>query len=687
MPKKRENFCQLNITAAVNAVLNDGLSKKAAAKKFGISRSTLQFRLKNLNGKTSCGPATVLSDKEEELLQTWIIESCKKGFPRRKEDLQMSVKQFLDVNNRLTPFKNNMPGNGWYRAFMQRHPLISIRTSERVTTASACVSEKDIKKWFSDIHQYLVDEKLDDILQDPTRLFNGDETGFSLCPKTKSVLAPKGAKDIYEVAVGNAKENLTVMFTFNAAGDMCHPMVIYNYQRIPQDIVNSVPPNWGIGHSESGWMKSEVFYEFIANIFYPFVVEKGITFPIILFVDGHKSHLTYQLSELCTSFNIILIALYPNSTRILQPADVAAFRPLKSGWKKGVFEWRKDNNLSTAVTKKDFAPILKKVIDETVKAETLINGFKACGFEEFHALYKLYQLLKSNDKNMLNSGVKCISEADEQNLLDFIEDQNEVTIVDDSFFDSSKGVFQDVIEQNKMDVCVEANKEKTDFICNEIENTRKQDEIEISIEKNVVTPRHLNGKTFQISPLESCLVWPVTPERKGKRNIERVPYVVSSKMWKSMNQSKEDKKKQIELEKENRKKHRIHNRLVKSNLVNDKKLKTVTKSKVVRNIFQKDIVYKKKPSETVTSGVLAESLCDDIAPNIVEEIDNDIPTTYVTVGLCFGCGRNLSELLKGVDCAFCSHMYHLKCLTTDEFCDMGENEPILFICKICQKDL
>lgn len=44
-------------------------------------------------------------------------------------------------------------------------------------------------------------------------------------------------------------------------------------------------------------------------------------------------------------------------------------------------------------------------------------------------------------------------------------------------------------------------------------------------------------------------MWPITPERKGKRNIERVLYVVSSKMWKSMNQSKEDKKKQIELEK------------------------------------------------------------------------------------------------------------------------------------------
>jgi len=53
-----------------------------------------------------------------------------------------------------------------------------------------------------------------------------------------------------------------------------------------------------------------------------------------------------------------------------------------------------------------------------------------------------------------------------------------------------------------------------------------------------------------------------------------------------LNQSIEDKKKQIELENKNRKKTRINNRSVKLNSVNDKKLKTVTKSKVVRNIFQ-----------------------------------------------------------------------------------------------------
>jgi len=123
---------------------------------------------------------------------------------------------------------------------MCRHPNLSLRTSEHVTAASVCLSENDIKKWFNDIYKYLSEEGLCDILNDPTRIFNGDETGFSLCPKTKTVLAPKGSKDVYEVSVGSSKENLTVMFTFSAAGVMRHPMVIYNYKRIPQDIMNSM---------------------------------------------------------------------------------------------------------------------------------------------------------------------------------------------------------------------------------------------------------------------------------------------------------------------------------------------------------------------------------------------------------------------------------------------------------------
>lgn len=88
-----------------------GVTKKSIAKKYQIPRSTLQFRLGTKFSKIRHGPNTYLTANEEQLLVDWILESQAKGFPRRKVDLQISVKQFLDADKRPNPFKNNMPGN------------------------------------------------------------------------------------------------------------------------------------------------------------------------------------------------------------------------------------------------------------------------------------------------------------------------------------------------------------------------------------------------------------------------------------------------------------------------------------------------------------------------------------------------------------------------------------------------
>ncbi|KAF2903627.1 hypothetical protein ILUMI_02559 [Ignelater luminosus] len=55
--------------------------------------------------------------------------------------------------------------------------------------------------------------------------------------------------------------------------------------------------------------------------------------PVLFFVDGHASHLTIDLSNFCSENQIILVALYPNATHVLQPMDVAVFHPLKDDWK------------------------------------------------------------------------------------------------------------------------------------------------------------------------------------------------------------------------------------------------------------------------------------------------------------------------------------------------------------------
>ena len=172
------------------------------------------------------------------------------------------------------------------------------------------------------------------------------------------------------------------MFTFSASGTTCPPMIIYPYKRIPEKIAVTVNSNWGIGRSDNGWMTSETFFDYIKNIFYPYLIENNVEFPVVLFLDGHKSHLTYELSLLCNDLNIEVISLYPNATRILQPCDVAVFRPIKMGWKKAVKEFY-EANPGHILNKITFAPLLEKVVTEVIRPETLINGFRACGIFPF----------------------------------------------------------------------------------------------------------------------------------------------------------------------------------------------------------------------------------------------------------------------------------------------------------------
>lgn len=576
---------------------------------------------------------------------------------------------------------------------------------------------------------------MDYILKDPRRIFNGDESGFSLCPKTaktQSVLGPKGAKDVYEVATGNAKENLTVMFTFNAAGETCHPMVIYNYKRIPQNIIESVPANWGIGRSDSGWMVSEVFYEFIANVFHPFLIQSGIEFPVILFVDGHKSHLTYHLSNLCNNLKIILIALYPNATRILQPADVAAFRPLKGGWKKGVFEWRNENP-HCAITKKDFAPILDKVINKTIRPDILMNGFKACGLFPWNPDQIDFRKCLGKNKQLTVTEKNMVIDSIDYNNLEY----NQFTEIVGSEIIEKFNNIQNVIEKEnhaeefyilyrlyeKLKKCtknddVEKNASSifnnSDYISEDIDDHQNENiEIIYRIEPNNnndvqsttdnynITPssnrtleiQEKNNqpctmiKKMNLSPLETCLVWPITPERKGKRDIERVPFVITSQKWKHLYEEKANKKKNIEEEKEKKKKKKYDNQQNKlTNKVILQPYSQNRKRQIVRNLFLEPSV-KKKPAETITSQSIqfsTEKSNESNATRIKIHENDDSPLSSKTTGECFQCNGTISssDLADiGFECTFCNNKYHKRCTNKDN------DDNILFICYMCEKEV
>lgn len=368
--------------------IRDGLTSiKGASKKYGVPRSTIQDRIHGriAEGARKMGPPTILSSAEELRLVKWCHDLAKSGFPLKIDDLLNTVQCIIKEDGRNTPFLNGRPGRKWYTSFLKRHPSLAIREAEGISKGRAVVTEKSIKKWFEELKTYLTEENALHILDDPSRIFNGDETSFCMCPKTGKVLAPKGYRNVYSIQRGNEKETVTVLLVFSADGKTVVPMVVFPYVRPPKEVVNSLPEKWFLGKSETGWMVSETFFEYVANGVHSWLNENNVQRPILLFIDGHKSHMTMELSQFCQANGIILYALPPNTTHIMQPADVSVFKPLKSEWKKTVREWQmKPENINKVVSKTTFCPLLQMVLTNINITDTIKNGFRKCGLYPFN---------------------------------------------------------------------------------------------------------------------------------------------------------------------------------------------------------------------------------------------------------------------------------------------------------------
>lgn len=198
-----------------------------------------------------------------------------------------------------------------------------------------------------------------------------------LCPKGEKVLSIRGEKNVYEICGNNEKQQITVLVNISANGAVAPTMLVFSDKRMSKGIARTMPKDWAMAVSDKGWITGETFFEYIANVFYPWLIENKIQLPVLLFLDGHVSHLTYQLSMFCRENGIHIVAFYPHSTHIQQPLDVAIFGPLKKEWVKVVHDWRMTSE--DPLTKYHFAPLLDKVITNRLTKQTIKNGFRTTG--------------------------------------------------------------------------------------------------------------------------------------------------------------------------------------------------------------------------------------------------------------------------------------------------------------------
>ena len=196
------------------------------SKKYDVPYQTLHDRL----NKNPTSKATVLNEMEENHLAKWITDCSAVGIPKTKIDIKKAAAEICSIFKRKINgkhFKNKLPSEKWFISFLKRHSEVRFRVPESLGRASANVSEANLRNWFKNVENFLEQKGLSDLLKQPSRIFNIDESGFQLNPKPKKVLAKKGQRNVYIVEASNPKENITATYNICADGTMVPPMITF----------------------------------------------------------------------------------------------------------------------------------------------------------------------------------------------------------------------------------------------------------------------------------------------------------------------------------------------------------------------------------------------------------------------------------------------------------------------------
>ncbi|ETV73264.1 hypothetical protein H257_11805 [Aphanomyces astaci] len=181
MPPTRERgkYSKDLLHTAVQAVINRSKAPEVA-KRHNIPIATLNKRVREQRSGQALvtkrrGPKPTLPDSCEEDLVAWIVAMQRDGNPTDRKTIIVKANQVL---RRLDPTASLSAG--WYRRFIVRHPQLTNRVAQVISSARNEVDDVAVTTLFNSLVNAIVTNKLSS-----DRVFNMDETSFSSRRKSK----------------------------------------------------------------------------------------------------------------------------------------------------------------------------------------------------------------------------------------------------------------------------------------------------------------------------------------------------------------------------------------------------------------------------------------------------------------------------------------------------------------------
>ena len=176
------------------------------------------------------------------------------------------------------------------------------------SSRTKAVTEAAVDAWLAKVTAKFAELGLNELTPEELseRLWNCDETAFATDVASQKILARKDTKNVHETGGGSGREYITVLGCGSASGIRLPSYTVYKRKNKWSNWMVGGPAGTLYNTSQSGWMEQHHFLEWFKKLFLPAIANLLENGSVVLFVDGHISHVSIELIQLARERGVVL---------------------------------------------------------------------------------------------------------------------------------------------------------------------------------------------------------------------------------------------------------------------------------------------------------------------------------------------------------------------------------------------
>ncbi|XP_065648131.1 uncharacterized protein LOC124808740 isoform X2 [Hydra vulgaris] len=251
----------------------------------------------------------------------------------------------------------------------------------------ACASRFNKEKVdrFFDALESIIFNQYGKIVIPPSRIFNADESGFSVCHTPGKTVALKGKRSVGAITSLEKVKTITVLCCVSAVGVYVPPMIIFPRVRMKPSFMDQAPQGALGVATKNGWINEELF-DIWFDHFLQFTQPSNCNTLTILILDGHSCHVkNIKVILKARRSNVILLGLPSHCTHKMQPLDISFFKSLSSRYNSVVQSWHRQHR-GRPVTEAEFGNLFSTAYGDAASVSKAKSRFRKSGIHPFNRL-------------------------------------------------------------------------------------------------------------------------------------------------------------------------------------------------------------------------------------------------------------------------------------------------------------